>query len=63
MKKPKGVIRLTEEESRKVAEAMADSPQPPSPAAVAALKRYRRTVSSDVNPWPSPIQNRVNRGH
>lgn len=45
-----GVIRLTAEESRHLMDALLAPPTPPTAAAKKALARYKRTVSSDVNP-------------
>ena len=43
------VIRLTREDSRRVVEALLN-PKPPSKAFLKAMKEYRETVISDVNP-------------
>jgi len=45
-----GVIRLTAEESRRLLDALLAPPTPPTEAATKALKRYRESVLSDVNP-------------
>jgi uncharacterized protein (DUF1778 family) len=44
------VIRLTAEESRRLMDALLAPPSPPTAAAKKALRRYRQTVLSDVNP-------------
>ncbi len=43
------VIRLNREDSRRVIEALLN-PKPPSKAFLKAMKEYRETVISDVNP-------------
>ena len=44
------VIRLNAEESRRLVEALMAPPKAPTPAFKKALKAYRETVISDVNP-------------
>ena len=44
------VIRLTVEESRRLIEVLLAPATPPTAAAIKALKRYRESVISDVNP-------------
>lgn len=44
------VIRLNAKESRRLVEALMAPPRPPTPAFKKALKAYRETVISDVNP-------------
>jgi hypothetical protein len=56
MKRTEPVVHLTKEESQNLLKALTESPEPPSPAVVAALKRYRRSVCSGVNPEQPPIR-------
>ena len=44
------VIRLNKEESRRLVKALLAPPRPPAKAFLKALKEYRNTVISDVNP-------------
>ena len=44
------VIRLTREESRRFVEALLSPPRPPTAAMRKAMREYRRSVISDVNP-------------
>lgn len=44
------VIRLNRQESRRLVEALLAPPKPPSKAFLKAMKEYRETVISDVNP-------------
>ena len=44
------VIRLNREESRRLVAALLAPPKPPSAAMKKAMKEYRKSVISDVNP-------------
>jgi uncharacterized protein (DUF1778 family) len=44
------VIRLNKEESRRLVKALLAPPRPPTAAMKRALKLYRKSVISDVNP-------------
>lgn len=44
------VIKLNREESRRLVEALLEPPKPPTKAFLKAMKEYRETVISDVNP-------------
>ena len=44
------VIRLNAEESRRLIDALLAPPRPPTAAMKRAMKQYRETVISDVNP-------------
>ena len=46
----RNIIRLNEEESRRLVGALLAPPRPPTEAMKRALKQYRETVISDVNP-------------
>jgi uncharacterized protein (DUF1778 family) len=44
------VIRLNKEESRRLVKALLAPPKPPTAAMKKAMKEYRKSVISDVNP-------------
>jgi len=44
------VIRLNREDSRRLVEALLAPPKPPTAAMKKAMKAYRKSVISDVNP-------------
>ena len=59
----RNVIRLNEAESRRLVEALLAPPRPPTEAMKRALKQYRETVISDVNPnSPALLAKRASAG-
>jgi uncharacterized protein (DUF1778 family) len=58
------VIRLNREESRRVVNTLLSPPKPPTQAFLKALKEYRETVISDVNPnSPALLAKRASAGN
>jgi len=55
----RGGIRLNLEESRRLVEALLSPPRKPTAAMKRALKLYRETVISDVNPESEKVRQRL----
>jgi uncharacterized protein (DUF1778 family) len=53
------VIKLNREESRRLVKALLAPPRPPTEAMKRALKLYRETVISDVNPESEKVRRRL----
>ena len=52
-------IRLNREESRRLVKALLAPPRPPTEAMKRALKLYRETVISEVNPESEKVRQRL----